>query len=1242
MMYAQQQQGGPQFNMQGGMRPPFQGNYSGQPMGRGMQMGNPYAMMQGQAVGMGGAGRGGGGGAGMYGPSMYGPPGNAPPGGGTPPGASPGGAPGKGAGAPAGQQGNYGKGSGQGGTAVPITGAPGSAPPAGAAAPAAPVTKRKSSAIQIIDPDSMTEVEVPKPKPKPAPPPPAPPGPAAPVTITDAAGAAIPLPPPPPPPKAPPLEGPPVNGVAPPAVGGPASAAEAVKAAPPAAAEPVAAAPAPASFAAKAAAAAAKPAPAPAPAPAAPKPAATESKAAAPAPAPKAAPAAAPPAKAAAPAAAAAPAEKPRFSAALAKPAPPPAAAPADDDDDDWESADLKLADKPPGIPATMSLRPGGSGTFASSTKSAVATNSNKKTYEKDFLLQFQASCMEPPKGLPDLEIILLGPGADDKGAGGKGGRGGGAQAGGAEWARGQAVKGGGPPAKGGAAGGDRFDPRNNSTYQKGAANDQGKGNRGGRGGNRSSAPGFSGPVAPLEKRDDAWTPQFNGAAGSLEDAQKLERNTKALLNKFTPEKFEKLTAQFLDLDIVKRTDMVLVIDMIFDKALFEPVFGHMYAMLCARCAEKFPEFPDERNPELKPHTFKRLLLNKCQEEFEKENSLQAELDALPDMEDEKLKEAHKEQVRKKAKQRMLGNMSFIGQLYKQKMLTEKIMHECLIKLLGDIKHPEEDEVECLCKLMTTIGKSIDHAKAKSHMDEYFSRMKEMSANETLPLRMRFMLQETIDLRRGSWDRKVLDPVMVAEAKKKDAAAAKGAGKGLGGKGAGKGAAPAAGGKGLGAGPSRSAAAEWEMAGRGGNAGGAGKGAMAGRGAAAPAAAAAPKAAPLTPEEIEKKLQGNLDEFLSCGDMKELVTCMTELATRVEPAKRAGLGKQLLFGLAIPKSFDSRTDEPRQKVALLFGGLLGAKLLTAAEAQAGFTDLLEFCEDEVCDVPHIGTYLASFVARALSEKALPAAYLGTAFAHLVECETESVSAVRLTLSVLQSLRDAHGGEAAQKAYAEAKLSPLSFMPKAQAEGGQKAVAELLEGAGLACCDPTLVAGVLAAQQQESDAKVEAQLAEIEAYLLQAMRATPPESDGAIMEWVGERIEPNVPNVRLARLVVRSLLEATCEGTPSSTKLHTAITERAKLLRKFLQVGKESEQMTLMFNSLYEVQDYCARKDWPEKLVKKLFYQLYEADVILEEAFTVWREDTSDQGANKMKALVQVNEFLQWLETTEEEGEDGED
>merc|ERR1711988_379466 len=54
------------------------------------------------------------------------------------------------------------------------------------------------------------------------------------------------------------------------------------------------------------------------------------------------------------------------------------------------------------------------------------------------------------------------------------------------------------------------------------------------------------------------------------------------------------------------------------------------------------------------------------------------------------------------------------------------------------------------------------------------------------------------------------------------------------------------------------------------------------------------------------------------------------------------------------------------------------------------------------------------------------------------------------------------------------------------------------------------------------------------------------------------------------LVMRALLETSSdEMPPSSTKLNSAIKERAKLLRKFLQVGKEAEQMMLMCCSLYK-------------------------------------------------------------------------
>lgn len=38
------------------------------------------------------------------------------------------------------------------------------------------------------------------------------------------------------------------------------------------------------------------------------------------------------------------------------------------------------------------------------------------------------------------------------------------------------------------------------------------------------------------------------------------------------------------------------------------------------------------------------------------------------------------------ARRRALGNIQFIGQLFKQKMLTEKIMHQCIRTLLGEVR----------------------------------------------------------------------------------------------------------------------------------------------------------------------------------------------------------------------------------------------------------------------------------------------------------------------------------------------------------------------------------------------------------------------------------------------------------------------------------------------------------------------------------------------------------------------------
>ena len=54
-----------------------------------------------------------------------------------------------------------------------------------------------------------------------------------------------------------------------------------------------------------------------------------------------------------------------------------------------------------------------------------------------------------------------------------------------------------------------------------------------------------------------------------------------------------------------------------------------------------------------------------------------------------------------KLRRRSLGNIRFIGELYKINMLTGKIMHECIRRLLTET---DEESLECLCRLVTTIG----------------------------------------------------------------------------------------------------------------------------------------------------------------------------------------------------------------------------------------------------------------------------------------------------------------------------------------------------------------------------------------------------------------------------------------------------------------------------------------------------------------------------------------------------------
>ncbi|XP_018081984.1 eukaryotic translation initiation factor 4 gamma 3 isoform X5 [Xenopus laevis] len=259
-----------------------------------------------------------------------------------------------------------------------------------------------------------------------------------------------------------------------------------------------------------------------------------------------------------------------------------------------------------------------------------------------------------------------------------------------------------------------------------------------------------------LKKAENAWKP--NVKRESLPEdpdsirTQALFRKVRSILNKLTPQMFNQLMKQVTDLTVDTEERLKGVIDLVFEKAIDEPGFSMAYANMCRCLATLKVPMADKPGSTV---NFRKLLLNRCQKEFEKDKAeddvfekKQSELE-LATMPEEKTRlQEELEEAKDKARRRSIGNIKFIGELFKLKMLTEAIMHDCVVKLL---KNHDEESLECLCRLLTTIGKDLDFEKAKPRMDQYFHQMVKIIKERKTSSRIRFMLQDVIDLRLNNW-----------------------------------------------------------------------------------------------------------------------------------------------------------------------------------------------------------------------------------------------------------------------------------------------------------------------------------------------------------------------------------------------------------------------------------------------------------------------------------------------------------
>jgi translation initiation factor 4G len=184
------------------------------------------------------------------------------------------------------------------------------------------------------------------------------------------------------------------------------------------------------------------------------------------------------------------------------------------------------------------------------------------------------------------------------------------------------------------------------------------------------------------------------------------------------------------------------------------------------------------QNDAQKKNSIKRRLITTCQDEFndsiritgryaeakKAEEDFRTRAPSLPPSE-RMQQEADLEEYLLKTKKRMMGNVRFIGELYKKALMSTKIMHRIITSFIGECddndewigwkQNQSEQDLELLCKLLETVGSILEqkseHSGETQRIDWYFSRLVELSKDKTVQSRIRFKMEEVIALRKAGW-----------------------------------------------------------------------------------------------------------------------------------------------------------------------------------------------------------------------------------------------------------------------------------------------------------------------------------------------------------------------------------------------------------------------------------------------------------------------------------------------------------
>ncbi len=325
-----------------------------------------------------------------------------------------------------------------------------------------------------------------------------------------------------------------------------------------------------------------------------------------------------------------------------------------------------------------------------------------------------------------------------------------------------------------------------------------------------------------------------------LSDLDRAKGHMNSSLNKLTVERFVPIVDKLIATLRTFATSVdawiaVLgeIVSIIFEKAVSERTFSGLYARLCHVLCERLPVVDQETNQLVEPQVFwerveqirrqrsaapsasasamirlpgvidlRKMLVKQCEREFQTLNTgapvRSSTTNSINNLNSLQQQQQTDEEIALMKKERKMGNIRFIGELFMHQIFSQKIVRLCIDDLFPLSVFPlptpgssstqqnrqltaaqlqaKEDGLEALCGLLTTVGKRYfaittgqDPARQKENQ-ELFARLSAVLQDRNISPRIRYKVQDLLDLKQDDWvpRQKQLGPTTLFESRHED------------------------------------------------------------------------------------------------------------------------------------------------------------------------------------------------------------------------------------------------------------------------------------------------------------------------------------------------------------------------------------------------------------------------------------------------------------------------------------------